>query len=450
MPPSVSPVQLTEKVLIAAGGWEAIRHAKALRETGRVSGAQWSPPLLQGTVQAEGREYRSGLKILTASNVENLCTCRPSREYGTICAHSLAVGLAILAGQAPPVPQSAAKPASSNAPSLPYREDLSAEARLHVILAPDLSAAWSKRQLLLGLEIATGGKRGMLGAPGLTTAALLPEDFRIVERLARLTNTLPAGMAFVDREQFVQMLGALVGHPRLTSGRSGKVAVNSESLRPPLRATFSPDGALELGVQWPADSRVLSAGASAWLLRPGASQTTLQPISPGLPAAYQTLLTDKSIRMPAANATAFLSVEWPQLEPFFELRADAPPLAIAQSSASIVAPALSGVEPGQPQFTVSIEGSLNQLGARLQATYPNRRVVSVGVTPERETFAYAPPGGQPGQLHTRNLPAERAARELLTGWGFTGPDTAGHYFSARRGQDPALLRARDARPAKAS
>ena len=446
MPPSVSPVQLTEKILITAGGWEAIRHAKALRETGKVSGAQWSPPLLQGTVQAEGREFRAGLKILTATNVENLCTCRPSREYGTICAHSLAVGLAILAGQTPAAPPPAAgwrgqgsngKPAQPEAPALPYREDASAEARLHVILAPELSAAWSKNQLLVGLEITIGSRRGMLGAPGLATSTFLPEDFRIVEQLAKLTNALPAGMSFVDRDQFLQMLGALAAHTRLTLGRAGRVAVNGTPLRPPLRAVFSPDGALELSVQWPADSRVLSAGTHAWLLRPGASQTTLQPISPGLPAAYQTLLTDKSIRMPAANAAAFLSVEWPQLEPFFELKADAPPLAAGSSAAPVVTPTLSGVEPGQPQFTVSIEGSLNQLGARLQATYPNKRIISVGVTPERETFTYAPTGGQPGHLHTRNVPAERAARERLAGWGFTGPDTTGHYFL--RGED-AILR----------
>ena len=446
MPPSVSPVQLTEKLLITAGGWEAIRHAKALRETGKVSGACWASPLLQGNVQEGGRDYRAGLKILTATNVENLCTCRLSREYGTICAHSLAVGLAILVGQNPPTLPSpatglrgqgtAGKQAPPAAPALPYQEDAYAEARLHVILAPELSAAWSKNQLLIGLEIAVGGKRGLLGAPGLTAGALLPEDFRIVEQLAKLTAALPVGMSFVDRDQFLQMLGTLAGHPRLTLGRAGKIAIHATPLRPPLRAVFSSDGALELSVQWPADSRVLSAGPHAWLLRPGVSQTALQPISPGLPTAYQTLLTEKSIRMPSAQAAAFLSMEWPQLDPFFELRADAPPLAV-QPAIAVATSVLAGIEPGQPLFTVSIEGSLNQLGARLQATYLNKRIITVGVTPERETFTYAPPGGQPGHLHTRNLPAERAARERLTGWGFTGPDTTGHYFL--RGED-AILR----------
>ena len=74
-----------------AAGTRSATRAPCAKPAG-VSGAQWSPPLLQGTVQAEGREYRSGLKILTATNVENLCTCRLSREYGTICAHSLGGG----------------------------------------------------------------------------------------------------------------------------------------------------------------------------------------------------------------------------------------------------------------------------------------------------------------------------------------------------------------------
>ena len=138
LPRPAAPVAITEKLLITAGGWEAIRHARGLREAGRVSGATWSPPVVQGMVREGDREYRAGLKILSATNVENLCTCRASREYGTICAHSLAVGLAIIAGQTPVAPPPAAK---SNAPgptarvALPYQADPAAATRLHVVLA---------------------------------------------------------------------------------------------------------------------------------------------------------------------------------------------------------------------------------------------------------------------------------------------------------------------------
>ena len=47
-------------------------------------------------VREGNRSLRSGLRIKSASDVENLCTCRESREWGTICAHALAVGLAYI------------------------------------------------------------------------------------------------------------------------------------------------------------------------------------------------------------------------------------------------------------------------------------------------------------------------------------------------------------------
>ncbi len=187
--PATPPVPLTEKLLIAAGGWEVIRHARGLREAGRVSGATYSPPVLQGMVREGDREYKAGLKIKTPTNIENLCTCRPSREYGTICAHSVAVGLSIVVGMTPPAP-APAKPGAPAKPApvaLPFRSDPSAAARLHVVLAPDLAAAWTKGQLLVGLELSTGGNRTMFNAPG-TPRTLLPEDFRVVEQVAAAQN----------------------------------------------------------------------------------------------------------------------------------------------------------------------------------------------------------------------------------------------------------------------
>ena len=449
MPPSAASVHLTEKLLINAGGWDAIRHARALRETGRVSGTHWSPPMLQGFVREGEKELRSGLKILSASNVENICTCRASREYGTICAHSLAVGLAVVAGQASsggttvsadrsPTPVSPGKlPVSAAppppAPSLPVHADPGAEARLHVILAPDLFAAWNKGQLLFGLELAVGARRGMFGAAGLNpTTALLPDDFEIVEHLAKLTGTVPGGMSFVNRAQFLELLALLANHSRLTLGKTGKLAVSADPLRPLLRATTQADGTLELAVKLPEGSRVLSADGRAYLLRPGASQTTVQPLAPGLPAAYHSLFETTTRRLPENQAAAFLSLEWPKLEPFFDLRADPiPGLAAPAGQAATVA----AVEPGQPQWVLSLEGSLHQLGARLQAVYPNKRIISLGTTPERETFTYPAPGAH-GTLHTRNQPAERAAIGRLISWGFHGPDTGGNYFL--RGEDAVL------------
>ncbi len=448
MPPRYStpptPPPLTEKLLIAAGGWEVIRHARGIREAGRVMGAQWSPPLLQGTVLGEGREFRAGLRILSPTNIENLCTCRPSREYGTICAHSVAVGLAVVAGMEPvPAPSKpAAGPARPAAPGppviLPTRPDPAATARLHVVLAPDLGAAWDKGSIVVVMEIESKGRRTMLGAPNGFPGAtpLLPDDHKVVAGLAAIIKTSPGGMAILKRSELLELLETTKGFSRLSLGKSTLLRVDPTPLLPPLQAKMAADGALELAVAWPAASRPLAANGRAWLLRAAANAPSIQPVSPGLPAVYAPLFEPKPLRLPAGQAAAFLSVEWAKLAPFFELRTEVAGMAPLAGAGATTGTPDPGVEPGQPKFALSIEGSLNQLGARLQATYPNKRIITVGVTPEREAFTYPPPEGTKARLHTRNVPAERKALDRLVDFDFSGPDTTGHYFL--RGEGPIL------------
>src|ERR1700748_2193831 len=89
-------MEITERLLNDAGGWQTMKQARALHEMGGVAGVTWEKPLLQGRVREGETEFRAGLRILSKSNIENLCTCRPSRQHGAICVHSIAVGLEIL------------------------------------------------------------------------------------------------------------------------------------------------------------------------------------------------------------------------------------------------------------------------------------------------------------------------------------------------------------------
>ncbi|HXO96622.1 MAG TPA: hypothetical protein VN857_08565, partial [Chthoniobacterales bacterium] len=88
----MSPVELNERFLMDAGGWQAMKHARALLEMGRVISFNYTPPILKGLVREGTTEYRAGLKIRSRSDIENLCSCRESREWGKICPHSLALG----------------------------------------------------------------------------------------------------------------------------------------------------------------------------------------------------------------------------------------------------------------------------------------------------------------------------------------------------------------------
>lgn len=411
--PATPPVLLTEKLLIAAGGWEAIKHAKALCEMGRVSGAKWAAPVLRGTVREGEIEYSAGLKIKSFSDVENLCACRASRQWGTICAHSLAVGWSLV-GRPPAGTAAALAKAAPPAPVIPFVVDASATARLYIVLAPDLTGAWKKGQLLVGLELQAGGQRTLLAGQATAVRALLPQDLRVVEGLARASGGAPAGMSFLSRDQFVAFLPSLAGHPRVTLGKSSVLDVLDAPLRPPLVGRCGADGSLELAVQWPPDTEPLPAGAQTWALAGGRE---LRPVSPGLPGAYGGLLTEKSMRLPAAQAAAFLNTEWQGLAAFFALRLD--------GGKTTAAPAPIALLPAAPRFALDIEGSLNQLAGKLRAVYANGRTVNIGVTPDRDTFTFPAPD-RPGVLYTRHPLAEEDALDRIKGWGFSDPDPTGH------------------------
>src|ERR1035441_7327442 len=95
-------VQLSDALLATLAGWEAVKQARALVAAERVLASDWQPPMLQGTVQEGFATYRAGLVIRSASDADNLCTCRISRQRGLICAHSVAIGLHFLKQQAKP------------------------------------------------------------------------------------------------------------------------------------------------------------------------------------------------------------------------------------------------------------------------------------------------------------------------------------------------------------
>jgi len=73
---SMSHVELTERLLMDAGGWQAAKLARALVESGRVVSAAYSPPVLKGVVREGDLELRAGLKIVSKSEIEILCPCR--------------------------------------------------------------------------------------------------------------------------------------------------------------------------------------------------------------------------------------------------------------------------------------------------------------------------------------------------------------------------------------
>lgn len=72
-----------------------MKSAKALVASGAVIESKVDGKVYQGLVVAQGKTYKTGLKLLGGSKADNLCTCLRSRREGVICEHALAVALAL-------------------------------------------------------------------------------------------------------------------------------------------------------------------------------------------------------------------------------------------------------------------------------------------------------------------------------------------------------------------
>jgi superfamily II DNA or RNA helicase len=115
-------MELTEKLLVSLGGWDAMKRARAIKAAGAVLSASYEPPMLTGRLAEGGREFRCGLRLRNPVDIENLCPCADSRRRGMVCAHSMAVGLEVLSPtqkQTPvpsPAPRSAPGPTTNEIP----------------------------------------------------------------------------------------------------------------------------------------------------------------------------------------------------------------------------------------------------------------------------------------------------------------------------------------------
>jgi superfamily II DNA or RNA helicase len=428
----MSSIQLTERFLMDTGGWQALKHAKALVQMGRVVSYNYTPPVLRGLVRDGETEYRAGLKIRSYTDVENLCSCRQSRDWGTICAHSLALGLALIRSEKGPAKTTTA-PAPIPLPVLVAEmENASGEnisglgiaavegslnrirIELHIVLPPNLEAAWEKDQIIVGFEVTRKGSRTLASALDPKEIYTCSKgDKEVLDFARELANGKLPGMIILGRDRFLELVGLLVGHPRVTLARKSPVAVSNEQLMPRLATKDLEDGRLEIETDRSTLGGVWFVGSScAWRW----CELRLQPVSPGLPVAYLPVLGEP-IRLSAEQGLNFVHRELPGLSRFFQI--DAAP-ATGQE-----------IEPDLPEVSATFEGSLNQLGARIQCRY-GQRMVTLGVTSPTETFVYRDSGG----MRSRNLAFERNCLRRIQEAGFAGPSTVGEYLL--RGQNAIL------------
>jgi hypothetical protein len=393
------PIAITERLLSGAGGWEAMKAARELWKAGCVSAATYEPPLLVGQVREGQKTYRTGLRIRSANDIENICTCRESREWGKICAHSLAVGLAYLAPAIPP--QSI--PPYDTPPRTPSHfvsrnEPGATPVALHFILPPNFRAAWTKGEIMVCVEAEFNGRRVMLDAlPRGQRFGCGDGDLAVIEYLSDSLGRAAAGMNMLSASAFLELLPILRGHPCLSFGRAPAFRVSPEIHRAEIILRQAGQG-FEILAQPHTGEMFLVAGSTAWLLR----DTDFFEIGTHLPLRLTNALREP-VRIKGERADEFFALELPLWREVadFELPAGV---------------SLPIVEEGQPAFALRVEGSLQRLRAVLRCNYGDRPPLLAASQPEN-LFTFRDVSDS-NRLFVRNLAAEKKAVARLERAGF--------------------------------
>jgi superfamily II DNA or RNA helicase len=409
-------VELSEQFFSKAAGWEAMKMARAYVDNDQVLSSDWSAPLLKGVVEAGGTSYRAGLVIKSSTDIENICTCRQSREWGTLCAHSVSIGLHYL--------QRLAKPSTADRPTLLHRSNIplvqaganrgatlnrsetGQPLELFIILPPNLEQALGKGKVMLCFEGAWSRGRSPLNAlPKSESFHLSETDGKLLDQIESLAGGITPPMLMLQVDEFAALLPLLVNHPRLTLGRSTAVAVKSEPLRIPLRACLETSGEIKLQLEQTSRPPVRVAAEGSWYFR----DNTFQPL--GFSPSFGDVFAGP-VRISRQQVPQFLNHDWPRLaatglvEANFKLED-------------------FDLAPQSPEFLLELKGGLAQLSALLQCKY-GARIMTIGVTSANESL-WLPDPESPTRYGTRDLAAEQKALGRLVRSGFSGPDAQGRY-----------------------
>jgi superfamily II DNA or RNA helicase len=403
-------LQLSDILLAKLAGWEVVKQARSLVASGRVLSSEWQPPNLRGTVQEGSATYRAGLVIRSASDADNLCTCRDARQRGLICAHSVAAGLHFLkrpaAMERPKAPPPKA-PGLLRAPPGQAGEPL----KLFLILPPNFASAAARGKVMLYVEGQWRHGRSPLDALPLDTPFSLDDrDAALLDALEEINDGGKPAMMLLESRQLTEILPRLAGHPRVTLGKAQPVEIVHQPPGLLVRAHLEASGEIVLSLAGQLPGCVI-AGATPWLF----TGLTLQPL--GLVAGLADLVHGP-VRIARARVPAFLNWDWPKLAEQGGVEAD---FALEDFE----------LEPAAPEFKLHLAGGLAVLQANLECFYGG--TCAALLPPETP---WLPDPQSPTRYAMRNFAAEQAAAARLLRGGFIGPDAQGCYHL--RGQNPVL------------
>ena len=410
----------THKMLQDWGGAVTFRDGLALHERGLVGDAAFEAPFMKGTIAWGSRTIKTAARILPDHSCENRCPCRDNVERGIICAHVVALGLALLARNGDPDRERKLQEEERRARHLRQ----AAEKVFFKRAAPGTPGALDCA-LRLGLphgwrEAVPTGKvpvrvfleyRGEIHpvgeVPRDAVLGLAVQDeavLFVLEEIAggEIPNELPVGMA-----DFINLL-ALHRDRSLWEEGGRELPVNATPVATVLRVDLDHEnGELLLvahtelpfmrGAEFPT---YLASGKSGWVFGGGNFWPLEKLLPPPLWEIYR-----RQVVVPRTDVPRFLREEMPRLSAQVRVEAE-------------VEPDVFSFEPEPPEFRLEVRGSPASLAVRLVAAYGN---VELAAAQSSARGSFAHPDPEDILRYTvRDPPAEQQALAALARFGLAG------------------------------
>lgn len=376
-------MEITKRWLNKIAGWKAVKQAGVICSAGSVVEAEQSENLIKGIVVSGGRRLAAGLRVNGPIDIDNLCTCRVSRNSGQICEHSVAVAMSLIEEEPEPDWPSRSrgrKRAESPKPAAPAPSD-----PVHVRFDPRAFDLWREGRVPIRFEARDGEPndadvriQAWLGSVGV---AKLPTQATLKPELAAQLIVLLRGADQVS-----------IGEDPLTVADLPAGRIRVELSRDNENFNLKP-------FSWSAEDQQLLDGF-AWFPERRLIQSLRKPPK-GAETDYEELLDGNTVELDAAelirNAEAW------------------------EDAVEFVGETLQ-IGRAKPSFHLALEGSLNALTGVATVGYPEGIQFRMGRGSDADF-----PIESKGRFLNRNEAAEERAQQLLVDAGFRGPDSDGQF-----------------------
>ncbi|MCC5845876.1 MAG: DEAD/DEAH box helicase family protein [Verrucomicrobia bacterium] len=408
-----------EKLLEWAGP-DVFRRAELLVDSERVRRVAYKDRKIEGLIEARPRDILTSMAFPEGEVApDNLCPCRENREMGLICHHVVALCLeylniintperkAMLEEERRKAERMARTSEDEYLTRVPEGTPGAIPVRLCLHFPADLRSRWWTDSVPVEIMVEHKGEQGSIRniRPELKLAMPEREDnvLFVLEDIAG--GPVPPVMELGPRD-LANVLELMVGLRIWIGGQAGGVMPGKVPVAVTLELeddtgmlaldleTRPPEGLEE---QIPA---FWANGKKAWAL----IGTKIFLLDSVLPAPLWALYKEP-IRIHRPDVPRFIRREMEVLASLTTLRTD-------------VDPDWFSFQPEAPGFRLEVRGSPASLAATLYARYGGMEWIA-GVGGEEEDFVTPDPENI---LHyrTRNIPAERAALDLLRPLGFGG------------------------------